>query len=689
MTASTRQLRAKGIPTLLTAAVLIAVLLGIDHYLDIRQDEAEARKLMERELMIANLNIMSELADAEIAIDDMGMSAFNHLSEPDQMFGITTVAVQELSFIKAAAIAFTPHFYQEKGVWFEPRSIRRGEELLTEQIGGPGHDYFSMDWYRDGLIDTAKSLKWSVPYIDHSQDDALIMSLTRPLYARHGEQVGVLCIDVALSEMTGLLNRVKPYPGSICQLLDDKGQVMVSSDTLTFDADDYFIGTKAIDKHHLQVRLACPKSAIYGPTMIQDLIALGLMLLGILLLAYIVQRSYRNIMRLNTAWEQQQAVENELRIAHDIQTNMLRHDFPDNLSAVLHPMKEIGGDLYDFYQKDDNLFFIIGDVSGKGLPAAMTMAGIMVLFRMAARHFDTPVEIVSEINHAISERNPDLIFITAFVGKADLRHGLLTYCNAGHNPPVLNGRLLTTDPDIPIGYDARYEFRQSGVLFPEGSRIVLYTDGITEARNAERQFLTTERLIAAVGKPTAENVGTLTQRIVDATRQFVGNAEQRDDMTLMCIGNDTEAQSPTLVIHNDIEELKRVKPLLREYCNCAGCDRRQAQKITLATEEALSNIINYAYPKGEIGTVNVDFRIRREQDGPTPTCWLDITLADRGKPFNPLDHQQLDVEQTVSNRQVGGLGIYLFEQLMDRVAYERTADGQNRLCLSKEIKQQK
>ena len=520
--------------------------------------------------------------------------------------------------------------------------------------------------------------------IVNDRNKTYVVSLTRPLLTDDDELAGVMCIDMSLSSMKRLVGSVKPYKGTICQLYDDEGDLIVSSDTAQFNEDDYFITEKYIANRSLLVRLACPKKEIYGTSAADSMIAIGITLVGLLLLAFIVQRTVRTIVRLDAAHVQRQTVENELRIAHNIQMSMLRNDFPKELCATLQPMKEVGGDLYDFYQKDDNLYFIIGDVSGKGMPATMMMAATVNLFRMAARYFNTPQEIVEEINEVISERNPNLIFVTAFVGKLDMRHGLLTYCNAGHNPPIVNNAYLQTDPDIPIGYDAEYSFRQYGMLFPEGSRIVLYTDGVTESRNEEGDFMGTDYLLSLVQKHQQEDVSDMTRNIINDTHLFSEDADQRDDITLMCIANNTPVQSQTLVINNDIEELQRVKPLVREYCECLGCDKRLTRKIVLALEEALANVINYAYPKGELGSIDIDIlampAVSEQIQG-------DITfvISDSGAPFNPLEKKSVDVEQAIDDRQVGGLGIYLYQQLMDTILYNRTDDGRNVLTLTKHI----
>jgi sigma-B regulation protein RsbU (phosphoserine phosphatase) len=164
----------------------------------------------------------------------------------------------------------------------------------------------------------------------------------------------------------------------------------------------------------------------------------------------------------------------------------------------------------------------------------------------------------------------------------------------------------------------------------------------------------------------------------------LGRAEQNDDITLMCIENNVPVQSPSLVITNDTEELQRVKPLVREYCECVGCDRRLTRKIVLAIEEAVSNVINYAYPKGELGDIEIDILAVSPANDHMQGD-ITVIISDSGKPFNPLEQQDVDVSQAIDDRQVGGLGIYLYQQLMDTVLYNRTDDGRNVLTLTKNI----
>lgn len=675
--------RSGGIPALLFATMLIILILGVQFYMSVRHDEKDAQKLVNREVKIVEQYIKTKLRDAEFSMDDMQDDVLERLSQPDEFPQITERILRENSFLKAAAIAFVPYFYPEKGYWFEPRSTRRGNDIISGVIGGRYHDYTQMKWYLAGMETEEKNGVWSSPYVDRSQENAYIMSLSLPLYHQK-KKVGVLCLDVELAGLKKLLRKIEPYPGSECWLLDKDGTVLVSSDSIDISNGDFFVDSKYISISDMTVLLACPKKAVYGDSTKLNLVIFGLLFLGMLLLGYIVQHTVRTILHLHEARQQQQIMDQEMRIAHDIQMDILRSDFPQELCATLLPMKEVGGDLYDFYQQDHILYFIIGDVSGKGVPATMMMAATVNLFRMAASHFSTPAEIMGEINRILSARNPSMMFVTAFVGKMDTQHGLLTYCNAGHNPPILNMNLLATDPDIPLGYQADYDYHQYGAMFPEGSRIVLYTDGISESRNEDHQLMGTQRLLSIVNSHYTEPVGEMTAHIVNDTRRYAGRSEQVDDMTLMCIANDSPQQVPALSITNEIEELQRVKSLLREYCDCLGCGRKLTRKILLAVEEAVANIINYAYPRGVLGQISIDIQGTPASGGDQKGD-LTISITDSGDSFDPTARQQVDVEQTIGERQVGGLGIYLYQQLMDSVVYERTDDGRNILIMTKEI----
>ena len=276
-----------------------------------------------------------------------------------------------------------------------------------------------------------------------------------------------------------------------------------------------------------------------------------MIVLTVLLLTYIARHSVRSIHRLNAAKQQQEIVANELHIARSIQMAMLPKTFPPypdceeiTVYGQLTPAKAVGGDLYDFYIRDDKLFFCIGDVSGKGIPASLVMAVTRALFRTVSAHESEPENIISHINKTIAEDNDTSMFVTLFVGALDLKTGHMSYCNAGHDAPVLisqDGKrieMLTVENNLPVGVMSEWEFKSQENTIENGATIFLYTDGLTEAENTEHgqfgegQMLQMARIACADGCPSPEN---LIKQIVKAVNSFVGEAEQSDDLTMMAI----------------------------------------------------------------------------------------------------------------------------------------------------------
>ena len=246
------------------------------------------------------------------------------------------------------------------------------------------------------------------------------------------------------------------------------------------------------------------------------------------------------------------SIESELNVAHSIQMSMLPKTFPPfperndiELFGILKPAKAVGGDLYDFFIRDEKLFFCIGDVSGQGVPASLVMAVSRTLFRNVAAHTAKPSHIVQTMNEAISDSNDNNMFVTLFVGVLDLQTGSLSYCNAAHNAPyMISGErrvesgefsaAIPVNPNLPVGVMADFNFEEQHTEMPPDSILFLYTDGLTEAENARHELFGDQRMTEVVttfeGTPQ-ELIETMT----DAVRQFVGDTEQSDDLTMLAI----------------------------------------------------------------------------------------------------------------------------------------------------------
>ena len=261
-----------------------------------------------------------------------------------------------------------------------------------------------------------------------------------------------------------------------------------------------------------------------------------------------MQQSLANyIADLTETTAQKASIENELDVARKIQMSMLPLTwpaFPDKKNIDIYggvtPAKAVGGDLYDFCLRDGKLYFCIGDVSGKGIPASLVMAVVSSLFRTISASEDSPCKLVSVINDSISARNESLMFVTLFAGALDLESGELKYCNAGHNAPfiVADGvpHSLETDANVPVGIVPEWNYSQQSTVLPKGAALFLYTDGLTEATCADGSLFGEERALAALaGLQASTSAQDFFCHMKDAVKEFVGDAEQSDDLTMLVI----------------------------------------------------------------------------------------------------------------------------------------------------------
>ncbi len=260
------------------------------------------------------------------------------------------------------------------------------------------------------------------------------------------------------------------------------------------------------------------------------------------------QSLVKYIEELKETTAQKASIESDLRIASDIQMGMLPEQFPTKadrddvqIYASLTPAKEVGGDLFDFYFRDDKLFFCIGDVSGKGVPASLFMAVTRSVFRTVSVHESMPNNIVTIMNTIIADMNKTQMFVTLFVGVLDLPTGHLHYCNAGHDAPLLIGDgigELPCDPNIPVGFLPSWEYSLQEAQISTGTTIFLFTDGLTEAMDTNYAQFQMERINDVASQALSQQQQEphqLINKMTDAVHQFVGDAEQSDDLTMMAI----------------------------------------------------------------------------------------------------------------------------------------------------------
>ena len=237
-------------------------------------------------------------------------------------------------------------------------------------------------------------------------------------------------------------------------------------------------------------------------------------------------------------------IESDLRIARDIQRSMVPSTFPDrpdmDLYAAMTPAKLVGGDLYGYLLLDDKLYFTLGDVSGKGVPASLFMAQATRLFRTLATQQMMPAEICTRINDALSgEDNEQGMFVTMFVGLVDLKTGHLDFCNAGHNPPVLvapdKAVFLEMQPNAPIGLWPGLEYEGEEVESIMDIPFFVYSDGLNEAENRQLEQFSDERLLKILQNTTFGSSRQTIEMLEAAVEKHRDGAEPNDDLTMLCV----------------------------------------------------------------------------------------------------------------------------------------------------------
>ena len=270
------------------------------------------------------------------------------------------------------------------------------------------------------------------------------------------------------------------------------------------------------------------------------------------------------------------------------------------------------------------------------------------------------------------------MFITMFLGVMDLSTGIIRYCNAGHNPPIVirNGQaeLLSTEPSLLLGVEMNARYTANELTLLPGDTLFLYTDGLTEAENIRKELFGERRALETAATSGALTASEQMERMHQAVHTFVDGAEQSDDLTMLVIrfmGSDN-----TLCMSNDIEELNKLEPFLNGIFERENLDMSMLPQIDLALEEAVTNIIMYAYPEGEKGTAELTVEVADGQ--------ISATLIDSGTPFNPLQQQEANLDVSLEERKIGGLGIHLIKEIMDEVDYAYE-EGRNLLRMKKRL----
>ncbi|MBD2663583.1 SpoIIE family protein phosphatase [Richelia sinica FACHB-800] len=403
------------------------------------------------------------------------------------------------------------------------------------------------------------------------------------------------------------------------------------------------------------------------------------------------------IVNLQETTAAKQKLESELSIAAQIQRTMVPRttvdsspNSPYQISALLKPARIVGGDLYDFFMLgSDRLCIIIGDVADKGFPAALMMARTVTLIRTLTQPDYSPQKILETVNQELCAENEECLFVTVFCGVIELKQGKFTYASGGHDAPLLVQnhlvQYLELETGPPLGLYDDAEFTQSESVLAPNDLILLYTDGITEAMNSQGEIFSDTRLIEMMTSYPPNNPARAIRTIVHFCQQFVGDAPQSDDMTLLAVqylplspfSQVANVMEWNLTINSELTELEAVRQKLGEILQAANLTVEVIEDAQLIVEEVLVNIIEYGYENHSDGFI--DLRIEMDKQH------LTMTFKDSGKPFNPLTEiTPADTSMDDEERSLGGFGFFLVQKLAQQVNYAYL-NGQNVLTVQQVI----
>ena len=540
-----RQLARPGLLVILVAVITIEATALIQYYYSFKGIRAEAVMRAESQLETTHIRILDVVDQAEAAVRNSIWIARWCLDVRDSLQVVARRVVQDNPVVVGSTVAVVPGYYSDEPL-FSPYVCRNGDGVVTKTLATPEYNYPAQEWFTKPL--ELGEGYWSEPYVDEGGGDILMTTYSVPLKDYRGKTAAVLTADVSLEWLQHLVNGMQVYKNAYGVIVSREGKVMIGPEKEFAKDEKVQTYTTQVERTGWTMSIVIPEKEIYGGLNRMALLVTFLQVLGVGMLVLILRIVAKHQLKFQQVKEKELSIENELQIASTIQRGMLPHLFPTypdrkdvQIYASLTPAKDVGGDLFDFYIRDEQLFFCIGDVSGKGVPASLFMSVTRSIFRSVSARESMPDRIVTAMNEIMSDMNQTNMFVTLFVGVLNLQTGHLYYCNAGHDAPLLAGAgvgQLPCDSNIPVGVMPTWKYSLQEALIYTGTAIFLFTDGLTEAENAEQAQFQMERVTQVAEQALANKqlqprqlIGLMT----DAVHRFVGDAEQSDDLTMMVI----------------------------------------------------------------------------------------------------------------------------------------------------------
>ena len=425
----------------------------------------------------------------------------------------------------------------------------------------------------------------------------------------------------------------------------------------------------------------------YYDTRMAYLTVFGVLLFLILsVVAWFLDRVFADSDRLKSFY----AAEDERRakdllLANTIQTAALPNTMPESdyfrLYASMNTAREVGGDFYDYFPLDQTHYaFLVADVSGKGVTAALYMMTAKTLIKDMLLDEHDPAKALTRVNAELCANNPANMFLTAWVGVLDLETGVVTFANAGHNPPILAGgdkvEYLPERSGPILAFMDGVTYRARSIVMMPGDLLFLYTDGVTEAEDGRGGFWGDNRLLDTLSSLKEFEPEPVCKAVRSSVSEFVGLAPQADDLTVMAIKYVARPERMAKVFLPTMEGLAQAAAYLDEKLAAFGlADTPEAAQLSVILDEIGSNVVRHSGAK--IFELTID-----KTDSP---LGVDLTISDNGSPYDPLSHVDPDTTLSAAERPIGGLGILMVKKMSNTVTYKRTGD-RNVLAVFKEIR---
>ena len=529
----------------IVAILFIAVAMIVQFAISFGLEKEHVREVVEYKMQLAQKDFFYVLLGFHNAADEMRKYVLEHPFSERELLEATRSELNRYPHIDNIFVKFAPGIYQGKESNYFPRTYRFHGQTISTAHGSDSLDYYVRDWYT-GALRCDSNGYWSEPYIGASTQTR-IASHSIKIEDKQGRLIGVVGNDFSIEWIKDILQDINPYDEAVCLIHSTDGTFIASSDSSTQENEMLYksdklhwrVYSQTLYPINMQLMIAVPNTIIWQSIQARSIITLCVLIIGIVVLVLLFHRIEMNQKAYFQVENEHKLIQNEIEIARNIQRGILVHDFIDDdrlsLHATLVPMQSVGGDLYDFYRDGDYVTFIIGDVSGKGLPAAMFMSATITLFRATVKHHLSPKVIMGEINATLSTNNSRMMFVTAFVGQLHLPTGQLTYCNAGHLPPLIvrDGQCRwyeLQEANVILGLDETYQFTEQSMTLEHGEQMIVFTDGVTEAENKQKELLGFDRLLEqlqALHQPIDDKT------VYDVVCRFSADAVQSDDIAIM------------------------------------------------------------------------------------------------------------------------------------------------------------